>query len=270
MDLQQIGAGHPAIKRVIDLQRNTKPNPTLMFVAEGLWAHNGVLEAHAPIDTFFWCPEASYSDEAQKRARQCIERAKRSFQISAKTLTRIAEREKPDGLISISQLPFWTPESIDLPESALVLVADGIEIPGNLGTLVRTMDGCAADLLVMVNRRTRLTHPKVFRASHGMVLTVPTIEFSSVAEASTWLTERGFSVLLADANTDQSYRDAPYAQRTAIVLGNERYGFSTEWRDHPFVPITLPMLGRADSLNVSIAGAIFMYEARARLNHPMH
>ncbi|MDN5725266.1 MAG: RNA methyltransferase [Propionibacteriales bacterium] len=265
MDLQQIGAGHAAIKRVIDLQRNTAPNPTLMFVAEGLWAHNALLETGTPIDTFFWCPEASYSDEAQLRARQSIERAKRSFQISAKTLARVAEREKPDGLLSITQLPYWTPRDITLPETALVLVADGIEIPGNLGTLIRTMDGCAADLLVMVNRRTRLTHPKVFRASHGMVLSVPTIEFDSVPQASAWLRERGFTVLLADANTDQSYRDVTYDQRTAIVLGNERYGFSKEWRDEPFAPIRLPMLGRADSLNVSIAGAIFLYEARARM-----
>ncbi|GAA2096808.1 RNA methyltransferase [Microlunatus panaciterrae] len=265
MDLQQIGASHPRIKRVVDLQRNTKPNPEKLFVAEGLWAHNALLEADTRIEAFFWCPEASYSNEAKVRAAQIVERAERSYRISEKTLARIAEREKPDGLVSVAQLPRWTPDTIELPESALVLVADGIEIPGNLGTLVRTMDGCAADLLVLVNRRTRLTHPKVFRASHGMVLTVPTIEFESVAEVAGWLSRNDFTVLLTDANTHQSYRSATYGRRTAIVLGNERYGFSKEWRDYPYSPITLPMLGRADSLNVSIAGAIFMYEARARM-----
>ncbi|MBA2698560.1 MAG: RNA methyltransferase, partial [Nocardioidaceae bacterium] len=161
MEAQQIGASHPRIKQVIDLQRSTRPNPRLLFVAEGLWAHNALLDADTAIDTFFWCPEAAYSDEAVTRSAQVAARAAQTFRISARTLARIAERDKPDGLLSVARLPRWDAASLALPDDALLLVADAVEIPGNLGTLIRTLDAVGADLLVLTNRRTRLTHPKV-------------------------------------------------------------------------------------------------------------
>lgn len=264
MDVQQIGAGHPRIKQVIDLQKNTRPNPHKRFVAEGLWAHNALLAAGTEIETFFWCPEAAYSDEAAKRSGEVAARALQSFRISARTLARVAERDKPDGLLSVARLPRWDPAAIAVPEDALVLVADAIEIPGNLGTLIRTMDAVAADLLVLTNRRTRLTHPKVFRASHGMVLTVPHLEFADVAEAGTWLLDRGFTTYLADTGGSRTYRQMDCSGRTAILLGNERYGISRPWREFGFEAVAIPMLGRADSLNVSISASVLLCEARAK------
>lgn len=187
MELQQIGAQHPKIKQVLAIQRNTAPNPRQMITAEGLWAHNRLLEHDVFIDMFLWCPEAAYGDEAHERAAELAERAHLAYQISEKTLARISERGKPDGLFSIAQLPMWEPQSVRLSESALIMVADGMEIPGNLGTLIRTLDAAGADCLVLTNRRTRLTHPKVFRASQGMVLKMPVLDFERVDDAIAWL-----------------------------------------------------------------------------------
>ena len=111
MELQQIGASHPRIKQVIDLQKNTKPNPQKLFVAEGLWAHNALLEADTEIATFLWCPEAAYSDEANKRSEEVAARAGQSFRVSEKTLARVSERDKPDGLLSVARLPLLGPGS---------------------------------------------------------------------------------------------------------------------------------------------------------------
>src|ERR1022692_2143791 len=97
MDLQQSGASHPRIKQAVTLIKNTAPNRNQLFVAEGLWAHNVLLDVRAPIRTFFWCPEAIYSDEARMRAAAITERADSAFRISEKTLERITERDKPDG-----------------------------------------------------------------------------------------------------------------------------------------------------------------------------
>ncbi len=266
MELQQIGASHPRVKQIIDLQKNASSNRARRFVAEGIWAHEAVLSADAAIDVFLWCPEASYSDQAQARAEQVAARARSSYRISAKTLERIAERDKPDGLVSVAELPTWDPETIMLSDNALVLVADAIEIPGNLGTLIRTMDACAAEALVLTNRRTRLTHPKVFRGSHGMVLTVPSIELEQPDDVVRWLRERDFTVYLADTDQARPYRDVSYDGRTAIVLGNERYGISRPFYDHGFDRVCVPMLGAADSLNVSISASVLLYEARAQKN----
>jgi TrmH family RNA methyltransferase len=267
MNFQQIGAGHPRIRQIITIQRNSAPNPKKLFIAEGLWAHNLLLKNRTPVDAFFWCPEAAYGDEAHKRAEQMAEVARFSYQISAKTLERVSERDKPDGLLSLAYLPQWTPEDVTLGQSAIVLVADGMEIPGNLGTLIRTADACSADCIVLTNRRTRLTHPKVFRASQGMVLTVPIIEFEQPEDAIAWFQELNFDVYLADTDGATNYRKFTYRDhRTAFVLGAERYGIPKAWYRPEFNRVFVPMLGSADSLNVSISAAVLLYEARAQID----
>ncbi len=266
MELQQIGLRHPAAELVRNIQRNRTGIPRRMFIAEGLYEHNIVLAAGVRLDTFLWCPEAAYSDEAKTRSAELAARAARAYRISARTLERLAERPSPDGLLSIAQLPDWSPAQIELGDQSLILVADGIEIPGNLGTLIRTMDACAADCLVLTNRRTRLTHPKVLRASQGMSIRVPALDFDKVADAAAWLTGSGCTVYLADADQGASYRAADYAGRTALVVGSERYGISPDWYQAGFSRVGIPMLGAADSLNVAISASVLLYEARARKN----
>lgn len=261
---QEIGPQHQRVRRVLDLLRNTRPNPDRRFVAEELWACNALLDAGTEVETFFWCPQAAYSDEAQLRARQLAARATDTFRVSERTFARMSERDRPDGLLSIARLPRWDPDTLPLDRSSLVVVTDGMEIPGNLGTLLRSMDAAAADALLMVNRRTRLTHPKVFRASHGMVLTVPSLDFDSVGECADWLADRGFGVLLADSGAHANHTTVDYPERTALVLGAERFGLSREWAGRG-TTVTLPMRGRADSLNVSVAASILLFTARERM-----
>ncbi|HET9255370.1 MAG TPA: TrmH family RNA methyltransferase [Pseudonocardiaceae bacterium] len=268
MELKQIGVHHPKIKQVLAIQRNTAPNPRRMIIAEGLWAHNLLLGNGAFIDTFLWCPEAAYGDEARTRAAALAERAHLAYQVSEKTLARISERDRPDGLFSIAQLPLWEPQDVRLGESALIMVADGMEIPGNLGTLIRTLDAAAADCLVLTNRRTRLTHPKVFRASQGMVLKMPVLDFERVEDAATWLRRNDVNVYLADTNGAKNYRSFNYSSaRTAFVLGSERHGIPKPWYEARHDRVFIPMLGSADSLNVSISAAVLLFEARAQKSH---
>jgi TrmH family RNA methyltransferase len=263
--LQPIGVGHPRIRQVMSIQKNSAPNPRKLFIAEGLWAHNLLLTTGTPVEAFFWCPEAAYGDEARTRAEQLAAAAETAYQVSAKTLERISERDKPDGLLSLAYLPRWAPEDVEPGPAALVLVADGMEIPGNLGTLIRTADACGADCLVLTNRRTRLTHPKVFRASQGMVLTVPVVEFDRAEDAVAWLRGHRFEVYLADTEGAGNYRTFAYGGgRTAFVLGAERYGIPKAWYQPDFHRVFVPMLGSADSLNVAISAAVLLYEARAQ------
>jgi RNA methyltransferase, TrmH family len=265
-ELQQVGRRHPAAELVRDIQRNRTGIPRRTFVAEGLFENNVVLDAGVTVDTFLWCPEAAYSDEAKTRSAQLAARARRAYRISEKTLAYLAERPNPDGLISIARLPDTDPDGVAFGPSALVLVIDGIEIPGNLGTLIRTADACAADCLVLTNRRTRLTHPKVLRSSQGMSIRVPAIEFDEVPDAMAWLEGHGFTVYLADTDDSENYRRCRYAGRTALVVGSERYGISPPWQAAGFRRIGIPMLGSADSLNVAVSAAVLMYEARAQMN----
>jgi tRNA G18 (ribose-2'-O)-methylase SpoU len=264
MDLQQIGLRHPVAGLVRDIRGNRTGIPRRTFVAEGLFENNIVLESGVPVEAFLWCPEAAHTGEAVKRAGQLAERARRSYQISAKTLLHLAERPNPDGLITVAQLPDWRPDELAFGADALVLVTDALEIPGNLGTLIRTLDACSADCLVMTNRRTRLTHPKVLRSSQGMSMTVPSVEFGEVDEAIAWLRRHRFTVYIADTGESVNYRRCDYRGRTALVVGSERYGVSRPWYDAGFQRVGIPMLGSADSLNVSVSASVLLYEARAQ------
>jgi RNA methyltransferase, TrmH family len=266
MELQQIGLQHPAASLVRDIQHNRPGIPRRTFVAEGLFENNIVLQAGVSVEALLWCPEAAYSDESKMRAEQLAERARRAYRISGKTLARLAERPNPDGLVSIARLPDWDPAAFEFGEDALVLVTDALEIPGNLGTLLRTMDACDADCLVMTNRRTRMTHPKVLRSSQGMSIKVPSLDFDEVGDAIAWLRRARFQVYIADTDDSVNYRKLDYRGRTALVVGSERFGVSRPWYDAGFQRAGIPMLGSADSLNVSVSASVLLYEARARKN----
>ncbi len=264
MDHQQIGLSHPLIKQILAIRNNSAPNRYRQFVAEGLWEHNLVLSESIAIDAFCYCPELIRSDEARKRVGELADRARRAHLISAKTLERIAETGNPGGLISLARMPHWDPADFAFDRDAVVVVGDGIEIPGNLGTLIRSMEACAADLLVLTNRRTRMSHPKVLRGSQGMSLRVPHVEFAEPADAVAWLRGQGFRVLIADTDRSTNYRQVDYSGRIAIVVGSERYGVSAPWYSGAPERVGIPMLGRADSLNVSVSASILLFESAAR------
>lgn len=263
MVLQQIGTSHPAVKDVLAIQHNTAPNRFGLVVVEGLWAVKIAIHLDTRFDRFFVCPELIRSEDARRYADESVKRTRRAFRVSERTLIRMSERGEPDGLLALVEMPRWDPDLIPLGASALVLVTDAVEIPGNLGTLLRSLDACGGDLLIMTNRRTRMSHPKVFRGSQGMSLAVPHLEFENTGDAIAWLKARRFTVYLADTQQSVSYRRMNYQGRTAIVVGSERYGISSSWYEHGFERVGVPMLGHADSLNVAVSASILLYEARA-------
>lgn len=261
--MQAIGLGHPAVRRARDLIHSRIRNPRRFAVVEGIWAHRLLIEREIAIDTFLYQPsEVPQSPIAEIAAR--VERdAARSYQVSAKTMLRLSERTRPDGLVSIVELPRHEPSDIVLPADALIVVADGLEIAGNLGTLLRTADAAGVAAVVLTNRKVRLTHPKVLRASQGAVFTVPVLELSE-DEALSWLRGAGFHIALASAQGAGSYSDADYARgRTAFVVGAEKYGLSPAWRQAGLDTVQIPMAGSVDSLNVAISAAILLFGARA-------
>jgi len=266
--LAQVGVGHPAIRRALGLVRASDPEGMRLLV-EGIWAHEALLETGTPVESAWFCPEAMWSDRARELAETVAARAGEAARISARTLHRLVERDRPDGLVSVTLPRRWRPADLTFASQALVLVADGLETPGNLGTLIRSLDACAADALVVTDRRTSVLHPKVFRASHGASLSVPQVGFDDTGAAAEWLEQQGFTVHLADTAGDAvDYRTADWSGRTALVLGNERYGVSPAWRARGSRSVVVPMLGRGDSLNAAVAASVLLFEARARQGAP--
>ncbi|MEP6667057.1 MAG: TrmH family RNA methyltransferase, partial [Nocardioidaceae bacterium] len=232
--LIQVGPGHPHVRQCSLARRNLTPRREQLTVVEGLWAHERLIEAGAAVEAFFWCP----GDDNQLGFGQltsCVNavaaRARSAYQITPKTLARINRGATSPGMVSLVRLPRWRAARLITPSARLALVADGIEYAGNLGTLLRTVDACGADVLVLTNPVARVTHPKVFVASRGTVLTTPVVEYPSVREARRALQDAGFTVFVADPAAPRSYLDVAYPQPTAFVVGSEGDGVSTEWHD---------------------------------------
>lgn len=267
--LQEIrcaGKHHPQVKQVFALQKNTKPNPRKLCVIEGIWAHKKALQAEVPVETFICCPEMIHSQQAKELAVTSMEKAKASYCVSTKVFEHLAERDKPAGLLSLVRLKVATLEQVSLHDHNLLVILDGVEIPGNIGTIMRTIDGVHADALILCNRRARITHPKVIRASQGACFFVPIIEFDNGVETvMQWLTAHNFNLYLADANTGKSYYRCQYSGRVALVAGSERYGITRQWYAHPHENVRIPMFSEiTDSLNVGIATTMILYEIGLR------
>ena len=256
-DARSIGAQHPRVRDLLTVRKDASPG---RIMVEGSWEHDRLLATPTPIDTFFWCSEASTTYAVHRIA----ERAAEVYRISEKLLARLSRKTRSDGLISIARLPEWTPQAFRFTNESLVLVADGVEYAGNLGTLIRTADAAKVDCLVLTSRRARPSHPAVYSASRGTVLSTPVLEFDDIAAAATWLRDHGFRVHLADPAATGSYRVPQYDGPTAFVVGSEGAGLSREWHEQGFGAVSIPMLGQADSLNVALSAGILLFEARAR------
>lgn len=260
-NFQPIGEANGRIKRVKGILSNSKPNPERLFVAEGIWLASMCLKFGTCIDSIIVCPEHVRTPEVQKLIADLSERTRDRFSVSAKTYEKISEKDRPDGIMVLAALPKRDIADFMPPKNAVVLVIDGVEIPGNAGTMLRMADGAGADAVFFCNRKVRMTHPKLIKSSQGAVLTVPVFEFESVADCRAWLKKFGFTVYLADTRADKYYYDEPFGKNCALVLGSERYGIAREWYDSQYSMIAIPMQGRCDSLNVGVAATVLTYEA---------
>lgn len=182
------------------------------------------------------------------------------FQASEPVFSKISYRENPDGVLAVGPRVGKTLDELELPDNPLVLVAEGLEKPGNLGALLRTADGAGADGVIVCDPATDLNNPNVIRASIGTLFYLPVAEASS-EEAIRFLKEKGIRILSAVPDADAVYTDCDLTGPLAIVVGTEDQGLSNRWKNEADLRVTIPMFGKNDSLNVSVSAAVLLYEA---------
>lgn len=241
----------PAARLYSQARRNLLPRHERLVAVAGRWQHAQLERLGVEPEVTLRCGDVPYVA---------------TYEISEKILARLHPGLTAPALLSVVRLPVWTPAEVLRPDARLLLVADGIEYAGNLGTLVRTADACAADALVLTNATARVTHPKAFTASRGTVLTTPVLSYPTVAAARTDLDAAGFTAYVADPAGATPYRSAGLGRgRTAVVVGSESDGVAPAWREG-LTRVAIPMRGRADSLNVAASAAVLLFEARAVLD----
>jgi tRNA G18 (ribose-2'-O)-methylase SpoU len=264
--LPPAGSSHHDVRRYSRARRNLLPRAEHVTAVAGGWAHEVVLRSGATVDAVLWCPGERPYPALEATAAAVASGAGRAIRISERTLARVHPGLTSPALLSVVRLPRWPSSRLQTAVNGLVLVADGIEYAGNLGTLIRTADACAVDALVLTRGTARVTHPKAFVASRGTVLTTPVLEYGEAADARADLAAAGFTTYVADPAGATSYRDAGLGSGpTAVVVGSESDGVAEEWRTG-LTRVSIPMRGRADSLNVAASAAVLLFEARGALD----
>lgn len=264
--LQPVAATHVAARRYSHVRRNVVSRHDRVIAVHGRWAHEQLLLASAAVELVLWCPGPTPFPEIESAAAAAVYAADEAFTISERTLARLHPGLRAPALLSVTGLPRWSPTDVLHGDARLLLVADGIEYAGNLGTLIRTADACGADGCVFTSMNARLSHPKVFVASRGTVMTMPVLEYADAGQAKRDLVAAGFTAYVADPAATVSYRELDYAAgRSAFVVGSEGEGVCPAWRTPDLARVSIPMLGRADSLNVAASAAVLLFEARAQL-----
>jgi TrmH family RNA methyltransferase len=253
------GLQNPRVAQYLGIKKNTKSNPENLACLEGLWELTQALEAGLELRAFFVCPELLRGDAGQHAAQRIVATGVHSYLVSAKVMERLVDRDTPDGLAAIARLPQSEWANIPLRANNRLLILDGLEIPGNVGTIIRCADGAGADAVVITSRRTRLSHPKLIHSSMGSSFTLPVIE-TEIDEAVAWLKAHQFRIITTDSAAPLSYRKGNYRGRVAVVMGSERYGIMRAWYDAQDSSVSIPMSGTVDSLNVGNAAVLLLYE----------
>jgi TrmH family RNA methyltransferase len=190
-----------------------------------------------------------------RRAGAAVHRA------TAGILDRLAYGARSEGLVAVVRVPDLALGALRLPGDALIVVLEGVEKPGNLGAVLRTADAAGADAVIAADPRTDLFNPNAIRASLGTIFSVP-VAAATGAEVLAWLEDSGIGVVAARVGAPMDYTAADLRGPVAIVLGSEAEGLTAAWGGARVTEVSLPMLGIADSLNVSITAAVLLYEAR--------
>lgn len=181
--------------------------------------------------------------------------------VSEAVLAKLAFGERADGIVAIVAIPSLDLANLTLPGAPLVVVIEGVEKPGNIGAVMRSADGAGVDALILANARTDPFNPNAIRASAGTVFSVP-LAAATTEEVLPWLMGRGLRIVAARPDADRLYTEIDLTGPLAIALGTESDGLTSAWAGTGVETVRLPMLGVADSLNVSVSAGILLYEAR--------
>ena len=244
---------NPRVKSIVKLRddKRQRKQEGLMLV-EGFDEIQLALSAGHQPRTLFCAPELI--------SRRIDEGDIETITVSRAVFQKISYRENPDGWLAVFPIPSVSLENLTPSEKPLVIVAEAVEKPGNLGAILRTADAAHVDAVLVCDPRVDVWNPNVVRASRGAVFSVPTVECDNAA-ALEWLKERKIRIMAATPSAEKVYYEVDLREPYAVAVGTEDKGLTDYWMSNADEKVKIPMLGKANSLNVSVSTALVVYEA---------
>jgi TrmH family RNA methyltransferase len=252
----------PLIARIRALGARPGDDTGGRIVLDGVRLIEEALAADVPIEVCVYDPAAARTSPRLRTLLSALgSRGVRLVPAAARVVAAAGQVETSQGVVAVAVPPAASPAA-NLDHAALLLVvADGIQDPGNLGTIVRVADAAAATAVAVTGSAANLHHPKTVRATMGSLFHLPAFPMDRTRLVAA-LRTRGTRILVADQRGSTDYRVADYAPPVALVLGSEAHGADPEWHAAAAESVRIPIYGRAESLNVAMAAALLLYEAR--------
>ena len=239
---------------------------TGFFLVEGIRHVGEAVESGAPIEYLVYAPEQLTSEFANSLIHQQEQLGVPCLAVEADVFAGIAAKENPQGLIAVVRQKFTNLDDLNATNASWVVGFVSPQDPGNIGTILRTLDAVGASGLLLLENSADPTHSSAVRASMGALFWMPIVE-TSFREFATWAVKHEYHIYGTSAHGSQDYQCVTKYEKPAVLLmGSEREGLSTEQAAYCEMLIKLPMVGRTTSLNLSVATGVMLYEMMGKFS----
>ncbi len=258
-DLHLTSPANPRLKSLVTLRRRRVRDEQRATLIDGLEETTLAAAAGARLRTLYYCPEL-FGPAGAEGLAALRPAAAEVVRLSRAAFEKVSYREGPDGILAVARAVEDDLTQLRPPATPLLLVAQSVEKPGNLGAMLRTADGAGADAVIAADPVTDWGNPNLVRASKGTVFSVP-VAAAPTVDVLAWLADRGIALVATTPDTSIDYADVDYTGPVAIAVGAEKHGLDDALLAAATHRVRIPMAGAADSLNVSTSAAIVAYEA---------
>lgn len=250
---------NPRVKHVVKLRQRSHRDAEGLMLVEGFREIQSADRNGYGFKEIYSCQELFLGTNEHALLERCAARGAEVLTCSRDVFSKMSYRDRPDGLIGVG--PQITRALADLPRDVphFVVIAEAIEKPGNLGTILRSSDAVGATAVLICDRCTDISNPNVVRASVGALFSVPVVE-TNTASALAWLRDNKIKIVATSPDAKTYYTQTDLSGPVAVVVGTEQYGLTDTWLKQSDISVRIPMLGQADSLNVASATTLMLYE----------
>ena len=252
-------AQNPFIRQLLQLKEKSRERKkTGLFIIEGAREISLALKGGYELESVLFYPELFPEEQLNNlTTKQLI-----TIEISKEIYEKLAYRDTTEGILAVAKSKTHAINDLNFnTEHPLILIAEAPEKPGNIGAILRTADAAKVDAVIIANPKSDLYNPNIIRSSVGCVFT-NNIAMGTTSEIIALLKAKNISIYCAALQASVIYTTQDFTKPTAIVVGTEATGLSNAWLESSTQNIIIPMQGEIDSMNVSVAAGILIFEAK--------
>lgn len=253
---------NPLVRRIRGLERKKQRQEEGAFFVEGIRVVLSALERGAPVELLVYAPELLTSQVAHEAIRHFEASGGETVAVHGDVFRSFSKRDNPAGLGAIVTARLHDLDALPITPDAIFVAASDVGDPGNLGTILRTMDGVGAAGLVLVGQTTDPFHPTAVKASMGTLFNIPVATVEGMDTLWEWAEGRGLFTVASSGRAPRDYRDPGYRFPVLLLLGSEAEGLPADAIARADRSVSIPMYGTASSLNLAVAAGLLLYELR--------